>query len=126
MNCADGSGIGVTEHPAFPLKGWAMALGAVDLRTDRPTPDERNAEQLEIFESMVDQLYGGWSHPSGKRAAKSYLPKLADAGMSHAIFLGALLAVAPERCDREAIKKNSPPKWIEELTSRTMRNIRML
>lgn len=126
MDCADGSSLTVTEHPAFPLKGWAMALGAFDLRLNRPTPDERTAEQLEIFESMVDQLYGGWSHPSGRRAAKYYLPRLADAGMSHAVFSGALLAVAPERCDREAIKKHSPPAWIEELTSRTLRNTRML
>ncbi|MCR6030798.1 hypothetical protein GGQ22_05005 [Nocardioides sp. zg-579] len=126
MDCADGSSIAVTEHPAFPLKGWAMALGALDLRTKRPTPDERTPQQLEIFQSMVDQLYGGWSHPSGKSAAKYYLPQLADAGMSHAIFSGALLAVAPERCDREMIKKNSPPKWIAELRSRTMRNTRTL
>lgn len=126
MDCADGSSIAVTEHPAFPLKGWAMALGALDLRTKRPTPDERTPEQLEIFESMVDQLYGGWSHPSGKSAAKYYLPQLAEAGMSHAIFSGALLAVAPERCDKEMIEKNLPPKWIAELTSRITRNTRML
>jgi hypothetical protein len=126
MDCADGSSIAVTEHPAFPLKGWAMVLGALDLRTKRPTPDERTPEQLEIFESMVDQLYGGWSHPAGKSAAKHYLPQLANAGMSHAIFSGALLAVAPERCDREMIKRNSPPKWSEEVTARIKRNGRML
>lgn len=126
MDCAHGSSVAVTEHPAFPLKGWAMTLGALDLRTKRPTIDERTPEQLELFESMVDQLYGGWSHPSGKSAAKYYLPQLAGAGMTHAIFSGALLAVAPERCDRELIKKNSPPTWIAEITARTKRNGRLL
>jgi hypothetical protein len=126
MACADGSSIAVTEHAAFPLKGWASALGAIDLRTNLPTRDERTPEQLEIFDSLVDQLYGGWSHPSGKSAAKYYLPRLADAGMSHAVFSGALLAVAPERCDREMIKKNSPPTWIAELRSRSIRNSRLL
>jgi hypothetical protein len=126
MDCADGFSIAVTEHPAFPLRGWAMTLGALDLRTKRPTPDERTPEEIEIFESMVDQLYGGWSHPSGKSAAKYYLPQLAEAGMSHAIFSGALLAVAPERCDREMIKKSSPPTWVTEISARTRRNTRML
>jgi hypothetical protein len=126
MDCADRSSIAVTEHPAFPLKGWAMTLGALDLRSKRPTPDERTPEQLEIFESIVDQLYGGWSHPSGKSAAKYCLPQLADAGMSHAIFSGALLAVAPERCDLEMIKKSSPPAWVSEIAARTRRNMRML
>ncbi len=42
--------------------------------------------------------------------------------MSHTIFSGALLAVAPERCDREMIKKNSPPGWAEEIAARTRRN----
>ena len=103
-----------------------MTLGALDLRTKRTTPDQRTPEQLEIFDSMVDQLYGGWSHPSGKSAAKYYLPQLAEAGMSHAIFSGALLAVAPDRCDREMIKRNSPPRWAEEIAARTRRNTRLL
>lgn len=126
MDCAHGSSVAVTEHPAFPLRGWAMTLGALDLRTKRPTIDERTPEQLELFESMVDRLYGGWSHPSGKSAARYYLPRLAEAGMTHAIFSGALLAVAPERCDRELINKNSPPTWIAEITARTKRNGRLL
>lgn len=126
MDCADGSSIAVTEHPAFPLKGWAMALGALDLRTKRPTPDERTPEQLEIFDSIVDQLYGGWSHPSGKSAAKHWLPQLAEAGMTLAIFSGALLAVAPERCDQEMIRRNAPPSWVAEIPARTRRNIRRL
>jgi len=47
MDCADGTGIVVTEHPAWPLEGWAMALGALNLRTLKATVDRRTDEQRE-------------------------------------------------------------------------------
>lgn len=126
MDDADGSSIVVTEHPAFPLKGWAMTLGALDLRTMRPTPDTRTAEQIALLDDLVGSLYGGWSHPTGKRAGRGYLAALAEAGMTRAVCEGSLLAVAPERCDRKAIDRHAPAAWREETRARSRRITRPL
>ena len=121
MACADGSSILVTEHPMFPLHGWAMALGALNLRTMRKTPDTRTPEQRDLLQSLLSQLYGGWSHVSGKRAASHYLPVLADAGMTWATFVGSVLAANPSHCNTDAIAEHAPPQWREELTVRDRR-----
>lgn len=121
MVCAAGSSILVTEHPMFPLHGWAMALGAHNLRTMRPTPDVRTHEQRELLAALLGQLYGGWGHVSGKRAAKHYLPLLADAGMSWSTFVGSVLAADPGRCDTDAIAKHAPPRWRDEMATRDRR-----
>lgn len=118
---ADGSSILVTEDPGFPIEGWAMTLGALNLRSMRPTPDTRTAEQVELLDRLVGNLYGGWSHPSGKRAASHYLSALADSGMTQVVFVGSLLATAPERYDAQAIAKHSPPVWLMEAEARLRR-----
>ncbi|MCZ2850200.1 hypothetical protein [Modestobacter sp. VKM Ac-2978] len=108
-----------TETKTLPLHGWAMATGAVDLTTNEVTEDERSTEQIEMLEGLVNQLYNGWSHKQvGRRASAYYMPRLADSGMSYAVFVGSLIALAPRRLDSnsdiEEMRKALPPAWASE------------
>lgn len=119
MHTARGHAIAVTELPTLPLRGWAMAVGAVDLSTNEVTQDTRTDEQRKMLDLFVSQLYNGWSHKEvGRRASAYYLPKLADSGMSYAEFVGTLLAIAPghldSQSDIEDMTKALPPNWEAE------------
>jgi hypothetical protein len=118
MDAADRSCIAVTEHPAFPLIGWAMHLGALDLRTKRPTPDTRTAEQVDMLEGLVESLYNSWWTAPGRQAVKHYLPAVAESGMTWAVLVGSILAADPRHCDTEAIEKFAPQKWRDEMAWR--------
>jgi hypothetical protein len=115
MDCADGTGIVVTEHLAWPLEGWAMALGALNLRTLKATADQRTDEQREDLEDLVGMLYNGWSSAPGRRAASQLMPKLAESGMSWTVFFGSVLAADPSRFDEQSMKKYAPKAWREDL-----------
>jgi hypothetical protein len=119
MRTARGHAIVVTETPTLPLRGWAMAVGAVDLSTGDVTEDTRTDEQRKMIKLFVSKLYNGWSHKEvGRRASAYYLPKLADSGMSYTEFVGSLLAVAPghldSRSDIDDMRKALPPPWEAE------------
>lgn len=119
IGTARGHSLVATESPTFPLVGWAMATGAVNLETGERTEDTRTAEQIEMVEAFADQLYNGWSHQQvGRRASAYYLPKLAESGMSYEVFVGSLLAVDPGHLDSnpdiDAMKKALPPAWRQQ------------
>jgi hypothetical protein len=116
MRTARGHAIAVTETPALPVQGWAMAVGAVNLSTGQVTEDTRTEEQRSMLKLFVGQLYNGWSHKQvGRRASAYYLPKLAESGMSYSEFVGALLALDPKHLDSNSdiddMKKALPPIW---------------
>ncbi|KGH46488.1 hypothetical protein IN07_12015 [Modestobacter caceresii] len=116
MKTANGFSLAATENPTFPLDGWAMAVGAVDLATNAVTSDERSAEQIEMLERLVQKLYNGWSHKEvGRRASAYYMPRLADAGMTYSVFVGSLIAIAPRYLDSnsdiDAMEKALPASW---------------
>lgn len=120
MSAAEDHPIAATEQPTFPLQGWAMATGALNLATGEITADERSSEQLELISTFVDQLYNGWRHPQvGRRACAYYLPKLAAAGMTYPIFVGSLIALDPRHLDRnddiKAMTKALPATWTAEV-----------
>lgn len=117
------SSILLHEGPSLPLIGWAMHLGALNLRTLCPEPDTRSPEQVQLIEAAVDQLYGGRTSASGKRAAK-LLPELAESGLSWALVVGSLLAIEPQRLDLEALEKAMPPAWRDEVNARRDRSLR--
>jgi len=119
MTTADGRSLVATEIPNVPLHGWAMAVSAINLHTGEPTVDTRTAEQVELVEAFVDQLYNGWSHKQvGRRASAYYLPKLAESGMIYAEFVGSVVALDPAHLDSnsdiEAMRKALPPRWEAE------------
>jgi hypothetical protein len=115
MSTARGFSLVAPETKTLPLHGWAMATSAVD----EVTKDERSTEQIEMLEGLVDQLYNGWSHREvGRRASAYYMPRLADSGMSYAVFVGSLIALDPRHLDStadiEAMNKALPPAWASE------------
>jgi hypothetical protein len=66
---AAGNSIVATEAPSLPLHGWAMAVSAVNLVTNDVTANVRTADQIDLLEHLVDQVYNGWSHKEvGRRA----------------------------------------------------------
>lgn len=122
MKAADGRSVVATESPLFPLHGWAMAVGALNLATNEVTSDERTPEQVTLLTRLMDSLYNGWSHREvGRRATAYYMPKLVDTGMTYEIFVGSLLAIDPRHLDSnsdiEAMKKALPPTWAAERTA---------
>ena len=114
MACARGSSLVVTEHPALLLEGWAMALGAIDLRTGEVTADTRTDEQRADLDHLVDSLYNGWRGVIGVRAAQRVLPKLAESGMTWAVFVGSILALDPSRVEVKEMKRYAPQVWQDE------------
>jgi hypothetical protein len=125
VDAADGHGVVATEGLIFPLDGWAMATGAINLATMEVTPDERTAEQIKLLEDLHYHLYNGWAHKEvGRQATKRILPQLADSGMTYSVFVGSIIAINPRHLDNnEDIKdmhKALPPEWQrqrEELTT---------
>ncbi len=119
MRTADGRSVAAIEVPTLPLSGWAMAVGAVNLRTGEPAVDTRTAEQTEMVAMFVSQLYNGWSHKVvGRRASAYYMPKLAASGMTYPEFVGSILALDPMHLDSNsdinAMHKALPPVWEAE------------
>lgn len=119
MHTASGHNLVATENPTFPLRGWAMATGALNLETGKITEDLRTAEQNDVLESFVDQLYNGWAHKHvGRRASAYYLPKLAESGMTYNVFVGSLLALDPGHLDSnrdiEEMYRALPAAWTEQ------------
>lgn len=119
VGSADGHSVVATESPTFPLRGWAMATGALNLETGDHTQDVRTDSQVEMIKAFADQLYNGWSHKQvGRRASAYYLPKLAESGMEYDIFVGSLLALDPGHLDSnrdiEEMYKVLPATWAEQ------------
>ena len=117
MDCASGTGIVVTEHPAWPVRGWAMALGALNLRTLKPTVDERTDEQRDDLDHLMSMLTNGWRSDVGRRAAQQLMPKLAESGMSWPVFFGSVLAADPYHFDEDAMKKHAPQTWQSDMAA---------
>ncbi|MBT9257388.1 hypothetical protein KMZ32_16795 [Phycicoccus sp. MAQZ13P-2] len=106
-----------TEHPAYPLIGWAMILGAVDLTTGERTPSTFSSEQEETLRHMADSGYNSYGSPPGDRAARRSMARLAESGLSYATFFGALMALAPDHADPKQLTRHLPPTWQHELTN---------
>lgn len=114
MVLAEGSSLIVTEHPAMPLEGWAMALGALDLRSGEVTADTRTPEQRELIETAVDMAYNGWRSKPGSDVAPGILRDLAETGLTWAVFLGSVLAREPRRAEKDELLKVAPETWVTE------------
>ena len=120
MHRADGYSLCATEHPAYPLLGWAMVLGAVDVTTGVRTPSTISAKQMDTLRHLAASGYNSYASPPGNRAAPSSMARLAESGLSYAIFIGALMALAPDHADPKMLIRHLPPRWREERTQPTI------
>ncbi|MGW4815181.1 hypothetical protein ACWEPB_26550 [Kitasatospora cineracea] len=94
MRLARGSSLAVVESAqGFALRGWASALGAIDLTR----PDERPEEAGPGFAEAIDRLAfyknNGFGDPFGKQQALHILQDLdSSEGLDREAILGALAA----------------------------------
>ncbi|GAB3049628.1 hypothetical protein GCM10027053_05480 [Intrasporangium mesophilum] len=113
---ADGratGGLCLTEHPTFPLIGWAMHTGALDLMTGAITEDTRKPEHVKEIESLEDMSYNGW-HSSPGKYAKGGMAELAGDGLTWSVFVGSLAAINPRRAHGKDLDKLLPTAWKDE------------
>lgn len=114
MSGAADSSLCATEHPVFPLRGWAMVLGAIDLTTREPTPSTITEEQMRTLEHMAATGYNSWSSAPGSYTAPPSMARLADSGLSYDVFVGALMALAPNHADPKDLIRYLPARWRAE------------
>ena len=111
MECAYGSSLVLVENPCLPLEGWAMGLGAIDLRSGKVTPDTRTNAQRAELTAMVPTGYNGWRSAPGRRSAVYHMARLVDLDMPWWTFFSSVLAMDPTHADLDQLKKLAPPKW---------------
>jgi hypothetical protein len=118
MFAADGHAIAATEA-SFPLKGWAMAVHALDLRSGEVTMDTRTWEQRATLARLGDVLTNGWSGELAKQMVPGYLEQLADSGMTWAVWAGSMVALSPEHADLAEAEQYLPDAWRAEIAGQT-------
>jgi hypothetical protein len=111
MHAAQHSSLVVMEDPALPLLGWAMQLQALDLVSGVPTRDSRTTEQRRLLGRLVEQGYNGWQLEPGKSSARGTMARLAESGLSWAVFYGSVLAIDPHRANQRDLLRLAPPAW---------------
>ena len=86
------AGPGHKEEDA--ARGWAIALGAVNLATGQVEPDPVSPETREEIAGIVTVGYNGWSRTShaGKALVRSRNSLLADPGFTPGLIVGAAIA----------------------------------
>lgn len=85
--------LAVVEGFSTPLRGWAVDVGALDLLTFEPTPDERPQELLEELDRLAFYGNNSWGDTFGRDRARDILGRLDDAGLlDRDLVLGAMLA----------------------------------
>lgn len=114
MLAANGSSICATETPTFPLAGWAMVTGAMDLMSGDVTPSTITTEQSSRLEHLAAQGYNSWSSDPGKRTAPFLMSELAESGLPYRIFVGALVALTPQHADLKSLERHLPSAWVRE------------
>lgn len=82
----------VEEHDPV-LRGWAQAVGAINLLTKAATPDPADDEVRAAIERIHQGGYNGWNSSIGERTATMELTKLRDAGWTdRARIVGGIVA----------------------------------
>jgi hypothetical protein len=94
IHLADGAALVAVEWGADPLVGWAMEVGAVDVRTGEVTEDTRTDLQRDRLEQL--RFVGssnGWTDNYGKRDARRLLDEMREAGaLDREVILGYMIA----------------------------------
>jgi hypothetical protein len=114
MSLAHGSSLVVVETREYPLIGWAVEVGAVNLVTGAATPDTRTADQRIELKRVHSYGNNGWARGFGQEQAKVVLRDLlGELGASKDIILGYMVAQGQ---GRDAIARLD--KLIDELERR--------
>jgi hypothetical protein len=93
MTYAEGGAIAALEWPSDKLIGWAIEVGALNLRTGAVTEDTRTDEQREWLEHLLFVGNNGWGDTYGKRDARSILGSMKQAGcLDRDLILGHMMA----------------------------------
>ncbi|MCG7635679.1 hypothetical protein MHN80_25565 [Gordonia McavH-238-E] len=94
VRLADGNALGVVEHAAGEVAGWAAAVGAIDLATGAAGPPV-DPRLREAFESIHDAGYNGYSVSDSflKRRISDDLAVLAEADVSQMFLDGYLVGL---------------------------------
>lgn len=89
---ARGSSLAVVETIQFPLIGWAMELGALNLLTGEPTPDVRSDHQRAELERVNFYGNNGWTRGFGASQASRVLSDvLRQDHLSADVIVGTML-----------------------------------
>jgi hypothetical protein len=80
------------ERPNFPLLGWAMETGAVNLLTGEITPDTRTEEQKKLLQFVKTAGDKGWHDSHAAMTVPGMLAKLQDSGLGINVVCGVMLA----------------------------------
>ncbi|MFF8610862.1 hypothetical protein ACF06X_33690 [Streptomyces sp. NPDC015346] len=91
---ARGSSLAVVESVhAFPLRGWARQLGAIDLTRPDEQPEPINPEMAAAIDRLDFYKNNGFGDQFGKQQAQRILQDLRGAGLlERDVILGALAA----------------------------------
>ncbi|MBN0975106.1 MULTISPECIES: hypothetical protein [unclassified Gordonia (in: high G+C Gram-positive bacteria)] len=94
VGLADGNALGVVEHGAGEVAGWAAAVSAIDLGTGMARP-EVDAVLREAFESIYDAGYNGYSVSDSflRRRIDDDLALLAEEGISFTFLAGYMVGL---------------------------------
>ncbi|TDB91019.1 hypothetical protein E1264_03220 [Actinomadura sp. KC216] len=90
---ARGSSLTLVEDRNYPLIGWAMETGALNLSTGEPTPDRRTEYQRQQLDHILSNGNNGWSRGTGADRTLQILHDLhCEEPMSADVILGTMLA----------------------------------
>ncbi|MGK2238150.1 MAG: hypothetical protein ACI9JD_000695 [Rhodococcus sp. (in: high G+C Gram-positive bacteria)] len=94
VRLADGNALGVVEHAAGEVAGWAAAVGAIDLATGAAGPEVDPALR-EAFESIHDAGYNGYSLSDSflRRRIDEDLELLVQADVSFEFLAGYIVGL---------------------------------
>ncbi|MDH2444107.1 hypothetical protein QDR37_09130 [Amnibacterium sp. CER49] len=83
------------EDPGSVLRGWAQAVGAVNLGTGGPTPDPATDQVREAIEHIAFAGNNGWGRKAfGRTSTQHVLRQLAEAGWTDgARIVGGVFAL---------------------------------
>lgn len=91
-NVARSSSLAVVETVSYPLLGWAMEVGALNLLTNEPTPDTRTDSQRKLLDRIHFYGNNGWTTGFGKNQTTRILQDTNAEGMACDVILGSMVA----------------------------------
>lgn len=107
IHLANGQALGVVEHGAGEVAGWAAATGALNLDTGEPTP-EAPPQIRAALEDLHAAGYNGYARSKEAFFKNLYTPPietLVDAGYSFEFVASYLAALSDYPTDWDDLKK---------------------
>jgi hypothetical protein len=110
---ARNSSLALVEDRTYPLIGWAMETGALNLRTAEPTPDTRTPHQRKELEHILFNGNNGWADEfAANQTLRILRDLLSNAPLSPEVIVGTMLA-----CGKSSSALANLAKLIERATA---------